>query len=182
MRLPQPVPEPEGAEERLALPNVPLPPGVEIVLGSEVVAATRDRRRRGTLVNVWATWCGSCEPEMPMLAAIQRRYAARGIELMVVSVDDPAQAETVLRVQHDRGIPGMVRIAHPELGDFKRALSPIWKGALPATFLFDSKGQLRYFWGAQAFEREIVPVLDGLLAGEPIDGLANFQVQGGPRP
>jgi hypothetical protein len=28
----------------------------------------------------------------------------------------------------------------------------------PASFLFDETGKLRYFWGGEAFESEIVPV------------------------
>jgi thiol-disulfide isomerase/thioredoxin len=173
--LPQPVPEPAG-DERLRMPDVspPLPPNTRIVLGSEVVASTRDANRKGTLVNVWATWCGSCQEEMPMLLSLRQRYAARGIEVIFVSVDEPKVAATVQSTLQALGAAGPALIAHPELGIFKRALSPIWRGALPSTFLYDHQGRLRYFWGAQAAESEIVPILEGLLAGKPVDGMANF--------
>jgi hypothetical protein len=47
---------------------------------------------------------------------------------------------------------------------------------LPASFLFDDAGKLRYFWGGEAFESEIMPIVEGLLAGHPIDGESRFDV------
>ena len=41
---------------------------------------------------------------------------------------------------------------------------------LPATFLYDENGILRFYWGGPVYEKEITPVVDGLLAGEKIDG------------
>jgi hypothetical protein len=45
---------------------------------------------------------------------------------------------------------------------------------LPATFLYDAAGKLRYFWGGPAYEHEILPVIEGFLAGKTIDGEATF--------
>lgn len=115
-----------------------------------------------------------------MLVEIGRRYASRGIEVEFVSVDEPEQGQAAVDALRARGGPRTTLIAHPKLGAFKRALSPIWKGSLPATFLYDNTGRLRYFWGAQVFEQELLPVLDGFLAGKDIDGMANFAVQRGP--
>jgi thiol-disulfide isomerase/thioredoxin len=182
--LPQPEPEPATNDERFRAPEVspPLPSNMRVVLGSEVVQSTRDPNRKATLVNVWATWCGSCQEEMPMLLSLRQRYASRGIEVVFVSVDEPKLAATVQSTLQALGAAGPTLIAHPELGYFKRALSPIWRGALPSTFLYDNQGRLRYFWGAQAAESEVVPVIEGLLAGKPIDGMANFAVTGGGTP
>ncbi|MGZ5432084.1 MAG: TlpA family protein disulfide reductase [Thermoanaerobaculia bacterium] len=46
--------------------------------------------RRGTVVllNVWATWCGPCRYEIPELQRIHDAYAARGFEVVGVSVDE----------------------------------------------------------------------------------------------
>ncbi|MFC1643100.1 TlpA disulfide reductase family protein [Myxococcota bacterium] len=177
MLLPQPVAEPALDDGTFDLPEVSLPAGVEILLGSQVVRSTQDSGRRGTLVNVWATWCGSCEAEIPMLVGVQQRYEHRGIAFVFVSVDEPASARDVQRALERYGVSGPAWMAHPELGYFKLALSPIWKGALPASFLYDNSGRLRYFWGAQAFEREVTPVLDAFLDGKPIDGYADLRVR-----
>ena len=58
-------------------------------------------------------------------------------------------------------------------------MNPRWPGMLPASFLFDTAGKLRYFWPGEAFENEVLPIVNDLLAGKPIDGEANFSVQQG---
>lgn len=40
------------------------------------------------LLDVWATWCGDCIVELPALRALQKRYSARGLQLVQVSVDE----------------------------------------------------------------------------------------------
>jgi hypothetical protein len=39
---------------------------------------------------------------------------------------------------------------------------------LPASFLFDDQGVVRYYWGGEAFEPEVLPVLEAFLAGQPL--------------
>jgi hypothetical protein len=53
---------------------------------------------------------------------------------------------------------------------------------LPASFLFEAQGQLVHFWGGEAFEKEIISVIDDFLVGRPIEsethyGLAPGKVQ-----
>jgi peroxiredoxin len=42
------------------------------------------------LINFWATWCPPCRAEMPDLQALHLRFAARGLRVLGVSVDDDA--------------------------------------------------------------------------------------------
>lgn len=49
------------------------------------LAAKRDKV---VLLNVWATWCGPCRYEIPELQKLQEHYAARGLEVVGVSVDE----------------------------------------------------------------------------------------------
>lgn len=112
-----------------------------------------------------------------MLLDVQRRYEKQGVEVWFVTVDEPRKMGDAVSFLTEQGAPLPSYIANGRLGPFKRALNPRWQGTLPATFLFDPTGKLRYFWGAQVFEHELLPILDGFLAGKDIDGEANFKVK-----
>lgn len=185
MQLPQPLlePTPEQDPSQYVPANPPWPGTLTEVYGSELIRRVKETARakgtKGVLINAWASWCGPCKVEMPLLLDISRRYAARGIDVWFVSVDKSTEAAQVEAVLKERAVPSPHYVVKGRLGYFKEALSPIWKGSLPSTFLFDADGRLRYYWGAQVFESELVPVLDDFLEGKAIDGMANFKVRRG---
>jgi thiol-disulfide isomerase/thioredoxin len=43
---------------------------------------------RVVLVNLWATWCGPCMAEMPILGRLQAKYGALGFTVLALNVDD----------------------------------------------------------------------------------------------
>ena len=45
---------------------------------------------------------------------------------------------------------------------------------IPASFLFDAAGKLRYFWAGEVYEKELLPIVEGFLAGKHIDGTSDF--------
>lgn len=136
----------------------------------------RATRAKATLVNVWASWCGSCKHELPMLQKVTTELAAQGVKLLLVSVDEPEQEHKAVELLGELGFeePGFVALR--PLGPFKKAMNPNWPGMIPATFLFDSDAQLRYYWGGEAFESELRPVVEGFLRGDRIDGEASYKV------
>jgi len=105
-----------------------------------------------------------------MLIGMKAKLAELGIDVVFVSVDEPETHEAAERFAREHGLTGELLVAQRPLGPFKRALNPDWPGMLPATFLFDAAGSLRHFWGGPAFEDEILPVVEGFLAGKPVDG------------
>ena len=44
-------------------------------------------RRKVTLINFWATWCGPCKMELPDLIAISKEMADRDVKIIGVSTD-----------------------------------------------------------------------------------------------
>jgi thiol-disulfide isomerase/thioredoxin len=51
---------------------------------------------RVMMVNFWATWCGPCRQEIPALAELQGRYAAKGLQVVGIALDDRQAVEDFL--------------------------------------------------------------------------------------
>lgn len=149
---------------------------LEIVTADDLKRKVRASGRKGTLVNAWASFCGPCKREVPMLAGIAQNLRPRGLDVVLVSLDEPSDREKAVAFLRERKIGLESYVAERPLGPFKMGMNPRWRGMLPASFLFDADGTLRYFWGGEAFESEVVPVLEAFLAGRPLEGEANFPV------
>jgi thiol-disulfide isomerase/thioredoxin len=164
---------PSGAEN--------VPPGAgndaaRTLSAERVIAEVRRLGDKGTLVNAWASWCGPCTHELPMIARLAADVSTRGVHVLLVSLDEPGDHDKATAFLQERGITLPSYFAERPLGPFKQGLNPRWPGMLPATFLFDSSGNLAYFWGGEAFEEELTPVINALIAGKPIEGSANAAV------
>jgi peroxiredoxin len=57
--------------------------------GGEVRLA--DYKGKVILLNVWATWCGPCELEIPELVEAYSKYKDKGVVVLGLSLDDPAE-------------------------------------------------------------------------------------------
>ena len=57
--------------------------------GAEVRLA--DYKGKVILLNVWATWCGPCELEIPELVEAYSKYKDKGVVVLGVSLDDPPE-------------------------------------------------------------------------------------------
>jgi peroxiredoxin len=120
---------------------------------------TEALRGKVLLVNFWATSCATCVREMPALAALHRRYEARGLATLAVSMrlDPPA---AVADFAEQRGLPFGVVIDNA--GAIARAFPDLQ--ATPTTYVIDKRGAIaRRYVGEPDFS-ELHALVEALLA------------------
>lgn len=90
------------------------------------------------LVNFWATWCGPCRKEMPLLEQIYKKYKGLGFTLLAVNVEeDSAGAEKWLQET--------APVTFPVLFDKRNEVTKLYDvTAMPSTVIVDRKGQVRF--------------------------------------
>jgi thiol-disulfide isomerase/thioredoxin len=96
-----------------------------------------DLRGKVVLVNFWATWCGPCRKEMPLLEQIHKKYAPLGLVMVGINVEEDGRLfDTFLKD---------VPVSFPILLDPKNGVSKLYDvAAMPSTVIIDRKGNVRY--------------------------------------
>ena len=94
-------------------------------------------RGQVVMINFWASWCGPCRQEMPLLEDLYKKYNALGFTLLGVNVEqDSSKANAYLRD---------ISVSFPILFDTKNAVSKAYNiSAMPSTVMVDRDGNLRY--------------------------------------
>jgi len=96
-----------------------------------------DYRGQIVLINFWASWCGPCRQEMPLLQDLYRRYKKLGFVILGVNVDsDSTKARNYLRD---------IQVTFPILYDNSNAVSKQFSvNAMPTTVIVDRNGNMRF--------------------------------------
>ncbi len=94
-------------------------------------------RGQVVMINFWASWCGPCRQEMPLLDALFQQYEPLGFTLLGVNVEqDVADAERMLKD---------APVSFPVLFDPDNAVTKAYDVvAMPSTILVDRDGNMRF--------------------------------------
>jgi len=88
--------------------------------------------------NFWATWCAPCREEVPLLVAAKQQYAAKGLEIVGIGID---QAAKIREFAANYRVNYPMLVAGSEAIDIMRELGNK-AGALPYTVLLDRSGRV----------------------------------------
>ena len=88
--------------------------------------------------NFWATWCAPCREEIPLLMAAREKYAAFGVEIVGIAIDNASKV---------RDFTASFKISYPILVAEADGLDLMRKignraGGLPYTVVADRQGRV----------------------------------------
>lgn len=109
------------------------------------------------LVNVWASWCGPCRREQPLLSEAARALRPRGLVVVGVNTQDTPAAARAFLAEFGGA-------AYPSIDDSAGRLAVQWGTfGVPETFVVDSSGVVRAKATGEVtaawIEQEVVPLL-----------------------
>ncbi|RMG92064.1 MAG: TlpA family protein disulfide reductase [Zetaproteobacteria bacterium] len=120
------------------------------------------------ILNFWATWCPPCREEIPSMAKLHERFAAKGLRVVAVSVD-----------QNDEDLAGFVRehqlpfeVLHDPEARVSRRYG-VFK--YPESFLIDRNGVVRHHlvgavdWTSEPVVEAVEALLSGGIGEQPDD-------------
>ena len=110
---------------------------------------------------------------------LAHEYGRVGLNVALVSVDEPEEHDRLSTWVKSFGFGLPVWVAARPLNDFKWDLAKNWQGNIPVTFLYDAQGKRRFFWNGPISSDEVKPVIEGFLAGKPIDGERHYSLSAG---
>jgi peroxiredoxin len=88
------------------------------------------------MLNFWASWCGPCRQEMPLLENIYKKYNKMGFTLIGVNVEPDSKAADEWLKQ--------TPVSFPVLYDKESQVSKLYDvSGMPSTVIIDRKGNVR---------------------------------------
>jgi thiol-disulfide isomerase/thioredoxin len=89
------------------------------------------------MINFWASWCGPCRTEMPILEKLHAKYKPMGFTMIGVNVEP----DSTLAANWLKTTP----VSFPILFDTKSEVSKLYSVAgMPSTVIIDRKGNWRW--------------------------------------
>ena len=128
-------------------------PSFELTLIDGTKVSSADLRGQVVVINFWATWCGPCKTELPLLDRYYQLQKIHGLRVFAITTEDslqPFQLKKLFAALH-------IQPARKIKGGYAAL------GALPTNYVIDRAGRIRYAktgaFDLDDLNRELVPLL-----------------------
>jgi cytochrome c biogenesis protein CcmG/thiol:disulfide interchange protein DsbE len=112
------------------------------------------------ILNFWATWCGPCKQELPLLEGAFRAYSKYGLQVLAVATEDSLPDRQLRPLAAKLTIPFVKRLKGPY-----RVMVGV-----PTNYIIDRSGKVVYA-KAGAFDLDMLNAIIVPLLNEPIPPL-----------
>jgi cytochrome c biogenesis protein CcmG/thiol:disulfide interchange protein DsbE len=144
-----------AADRRLAVGT--RAPDFELTMLDNSKVTLADLRGQVVVLNFWATWCGPCRAELPLLDIYYRARRQGGLKVIAIATEDSLPISRLKPLFAAMAIPSARRIKGPyEI-----------MGALPTNYVIDRAGVVRYAKAGAFTLDELNGVLVPLLNAAP---------------
>ena len=113
-------------------------------------------RGKAVLLDFWATYCGPCKEEMPLIEKLRDEYKSKGLEVYGVTDDAPDVAQKWMAQYHRT----LLTLFDPERDAFKG----YGVDGIPAVILIDRNGKIANYWLGMQPETSLRAAFDKVLA------------------
>ena len=125
------------------------------------------RSDKPLVVSFWATWCASCNEEIPyFISTIKQKYTGE-VDLLLVSLDIKSyypQRIAAFAAKRNYDVP-LVWLNESNADVFCPLIDASWSGAIPSTLMVNNKTHYRKFYEAGIAPLQFNRDLNELLAG-----------------
>jgi cytochrome c biogenesis protein CcmG, thiol:disulfide interchange protein DsbE len=133
-------------------------PPYQVKIFDKSVITSDQMAGKVVVINYWATWCGPCKAEMPMMDTYHRQHKKLGFEIFGVVTKDSVPLYRMKKLSE--------ALSYPLASDLKGKYGII-KESVPTSYIIDRKGVVRYAKPGSFDDAEFAALIDPLLKESP---------------
>jgi thiol-disulfide isomerase/thioredoxin len=129
---------------------------VDVVSYTQLTDLVKSLHGQVVLIDLWGEFCLPCKKEFPRFVALHRKYQARDLAAVSVSLDEPDDAEAKQRVEEFLAAQ-KATCRNVLLNEKPAVWQAKWKiVGPPCVFLFDRDGKLVQRWADQEIDYSVI--------------------------